>query len=208
MTTPARRHFAAACAAKQGDDIDLSKMTPYNMLFIKMKQDQAILGGIQSVQAKATVKAEMLPKYQDWMLGCLKAQAVSKQDAIYPTILIWTIDAGQLNNATALGLLAIKLNVVLADEYKRDLKTVVIEQITEMMTAGADISAKNLELLTGLMDAKNDNGTFQVDMHDRIRAKFFRAGGEWHEAQGSKAPIQRIADSTPTTNIRLSKSEN
>ncbi len=187
MSTPIRRHFAAALAAKQTDETDLGHATPYQRLFVRMKQDQAVLNQVQGIQDKAVLKAQMIPKYMDWITGCLESQNVAKTDAVYPTILVWMIDAGMLNQSLPIAELAIRLELESADEYKRKLPVIIIEEIALAVTSGADISAENLEKLVRTCESKVDIGTYAVDMPDKVRAKFFRAAAEWHEEQGGKS---------------------
>ena len=105
FVSPARRHFeqeTARQAAEQNSEIDLNQLTAYQRLYKSLQDDKAILKAIFGNEDKAKAKAEMLPNYADWLQGVMAGQHAQVGDKITPTVLVWFIDCGLLDEAMPL----------------------------------------------------------------------------------------------------------
>lgn len=175
MTTLARRHFQrvtaaqASASAADGEPIDASA---YELMLAKLAEDKRRLKEIQSVERKIEVKRKLLPDYEPWVEGVLEAGR-GGQDAVLMTVMVWKIDTGDFAGALHIAAYALRYGLVLPDQYKRDVPTLVAEEIAEQAlaahSAGGDFD------LGVLADAQHQ--TEAHDMPDEVRAKLAKAMG-------------------------------
>lgn len=179
-----RQHFDQSNAAEAtADNIDLNALTVYQRLYKSLKDDKAILKNIASIQDKIKAKAAMIPNYSDWIQGVIDTGRAPEDDQVTPTLLVWMIDTGALDQAMPLAQLAIETQMASTDEYSRTMPEIIIEQMAEQISAGSDISLTNLQTLIDWVTAKADNGLHINNMPDQIRAKLLKAAGERAEEQ-------------------------
>lgn len=179
-----RQHFDQSNAAEAtADNIDLNALTVYQRLYKSLKDDKAILKNIASIQDKIKAKAAMIPNYSDWIQGVIDTGRAAEDDQVTPTLLVWMIDTGALDQAMPLAQLAIETQMASTDEYSRTMPEIIIEQMVEQISAGSDISLPNLQTLIDWVTAKADNGLHINNMPDQIRAKLLKAAGERAEEQ-------------------------
>lgn len=206
MTSPARRYFqaaSAAIAAAKGGEVDLSKLTVYQRLLKNLHDDKAILKNIASITDKIQAKADMLPAYQDWVSGVISGQNAQPDDKITPTVLVWMIDCGQLDEAMPLAQFAMHNNLAATDEYQRSMPEIIIEQYAEQIANGHEIDEQNLQGLIYWAVDKGDDGLHRYNMPDQIRAKLLKAAGERKEEQGELAAAIDLYDAALTYNSRV-----
>lgn len=179
-----RQHFDQSIAAAAAtDNIDLNALTVYQRLYKSLKDDKEILKNIASIQDKIKAKAAMIPNYSDWIQGVIDTGRAAEDDQVTPTLLVWMIDTGALDQAMPLAQLAIETQMASTDEYSRTMPEIIIEQMAEKISAGSDISLPNLQTLIDWVTAKSDNGLHINNMPDQIRAKLLKAAGERAEEQ-------------------------
>lgn len=179
-----RQHFDQSNAAEAtADNIDLNALSVYQRLYKSLKDDKAILKNIASIQDKIKAKAAMIPNYSDWIQGVIDTGRAPEDDQVTPTLLVWMIDTGALDQAMPLAQLAIETQMASTDEYSRTMPEIIIEQMAEQISAGSDISLTNLQTLIDWVTAKADNGLHINNMPDQIRAKLLKAAGERAEEQ-------------------------
>lgn len=179
-----RQHFDQSNAAEAtADNIDLNALSVYQRLYKSLKDDKAILKNIASIQDKIKAKAAMIPNYSDWIQGVIDTGRAAEDDQVTPTLLVWMIDTGALDQAMPLAQLAIETQMASTDEYSRTMPEIIIEQMAEQISAGSDISLTNLQTLIDWVTAKADNGLHINNMPDQIRAKLLKAAGERAEEQ-------------------------
>lgn len=186
MTSPARRHFMqqSALAAASGA-ADPAQLTVYQRLLKQLHADKMVLKSIKGDADKAAAKADMLPAYADWVQGTMQGEP-RENDQITPTILVWMIDCGLLDQTLPLAEFALTHNLPSADEYQRDMPEIIIEQYAEQIAAGHTVDSDTVKQLIEWATEKTDNGQHRYNMHDNIRAKLLKAAGEWAEEQDAR----------------------
>ena len=187
--SPARRHFEQETArqAAEHSEMDLSQLTAYQRLYKSLQDDKAILKAIFGNEDKAKAKAEMLPSYADWLQGVMAGQHAQVGDKITPTVLVWFIDCGLLDDAMPLVTFAMQTGMDSADEYQRTMPEIIIEQYAEQISNGYDISPEHLQPLIDWATQKNEKGQHLFNMPDQIRAKLLKAAGERFEEDNQTA---------------------
>lgn len=190
MKTPAQQHFervsaAMAATAAGGPGGTMEGASAYELMLLKLAHDKRRLSNIKSIEAKATVKRELLPEYAEYVAGAL-AGGRGAQDTVLTTIMVWRLDAGDFAGALDLANYVLKHNLSLPDEYERSPATVIVEQFAEAalvaMKAGQPFDAEQLLAVEKL--------TQDYDMHDQVRAKLYKALGYAHRVI---APVAALA---------------
>ena len=183
MTSPARRHLERTLAAQsQAAEAQPGSRdaNAYELMLIKLSEDKRRLKDIQSLERKAEVKREILPEYAPWVDGVLSGQQ-GVQDDVLMTVMVWRIDAGDLDGALQIARYAIEHKLTLPDQYKRTTACLVAEEVS-------DIALRNLAAAdagTLVMDAsllseqlsQVEAITAGDDMPDEVRAKLQKALG-------------------------------
>lgn len=175
--SPARAHYQQQMAAAQqpeGSDqpLDKASANAYELMLVKLAEDKRRLKDIKSVEKKAELKAQLLPDYQPWINGVLEADT-GRQDDVLMTVFVWAIDTGSLNLALAIGDYALRHNLVMPDQYQRDVASVLAEEIADLaLKADDDYRRAHVNELE-----KTVSMTDPHDIHDAIRAKAYKALG-------------------------------
>ena len=176
----ARKHFQrvtaakAAAAAEPGQPV---KANAYELQLIALADAKRALKQVQSVERKAEVKRRVLPQFMPWVQGVLEGGR-GGQDDVLMTVLVWAIDVGDYNMALDIAAYALKHKLTLPDQYKRDVATLVAEEIAEQSSAAiaagkpADLASLDRAALL----------TAECDMPDEVRAKLHKAIGQAYQA--------------------------
>ena len=182
--SPARAHYQQQMAAAQqpeGSDqpLDKASANAYELMLVKLAEDKRRLKDIKSVEKKADLKAQLLPDYQPWIAGVLEADT-GRQDDVLMTVFVWAIDTGSLKLALAIGDYALKHNLVMPDQYQRDVASVLAEEIADIALKRDDAFRQaNLSHIESTVAITDDR-----DIHDAIRAKLYKAHGYALRAAG------------------------
>lgn len=173
--TPARRHFlrmsaaTAAAAAEPGTPVNA---TAYELTLAKLAEDRRRLKQVQSIERKIEVKRTLLPEYDPWVDGVIKSGR-GAQDAVLMTVMVWRLDVGDFAGALEIAEYALKHDLAMPDQYKRDLPTVIAEEVAEKalaeLAAGEAFPANVLDRTQAM--------TAERDMPDEVRAKLHKAAG-------------------------------
>ncbi|MRN37191.1 terminase [Neisseria sp. N95_16] len=193
MTSPARAHKQAILAAKSAE-IDLTAAEPYQRLQYLLAQDRQMLKQIKGIPDKITAKRQAIEKYRDWLNQVYESGQANQDDVIFTTGLLWLVDIGELETAAPLIEFAIAQNMVAADEFKRDLKDRLFEEMAEQLANNdaAELSEQAASRLIEQITAINpDTGLHELNIMDQIRAKFLKACGE------------RVEDAAPARALEL-----
>lgn len=178
MLSPAKRHFLrhqAAHAASDEPQQQREGAGAYELMQAQLIEDRRTLHGIQSVEQKAKVKAQMLPKYVPWIQGVLES-GNGAPDEVLTTVMVWFLDAGGWRAALEIAEYVLKHGLAMPDRYKRESAVVLAEEIADQAlkllaapdTAGSvDLGA--LQTVDRLVDGR--------DMPDQVRAKLHKAIG-------------------------------
>ncbi len=145
----------------------------------KLGSDRARLKKIASMQRKSEVKAEIVPEYTAYLDGVM---AAGGGDEILTQVMIWAYDALHIQTFSTLARYAFDNGVAMPTEFARPLGAWLAEstakltlKVIEGEVTGFDSAAlTELSDLTLWLAAETAN----MDMHDEIRAKLHRAGGE------------------------------
>lgn len=170
-----RQHFqraTAAAVAAATDPGEPIKANAYELQLIRLADAKRALKQVQSVERKAEVKRRVLPEFAPWILGVLEAGR-GGQDDVLMTAMVWLIDIGEFSTALAIAEYALQYKLTLPDQYKRDVATLVTEEIAELSLAalnvGKPVDMASLERTAAL--------TAGHDMPDEVRAKLFKVIG-------------------------------
>ncbi|MDQ9632892.1 phage terminase small subunit, partial [Serratia marcescens] len=73
MLTPAQRHFQRVMAERHGktEEFTEAARTAHEQILHRLRMDQSALKRVQSDQAKAEMKKQLLPHYEGWIEGTL-----------------------------------------------------------------------------------------------------------------------------------------
>lgn len=172
--TLARQHFqrksaAIAAAAEPAAPVHANA---YELQLIALADAKRALKQVQSIERKAEVKRRVLPQFAPWVEGVL-AEGQGGQDDVLMTVMVWQIDVGNVPAALDIASYALRHGLTLPDLYKRDVATLVAEEVAEQaqsaMTAGHKVDVDSLERTADL--------TADRDMPDEVRAKLCKALG-------------------------------
>ncbi len=168
----AKAHFQRKTAAQQSADatapLDKVAASQYELMLAKLAEDKRRLKDIQSIERKIDVKRQLLPEYQPWIEGILQGDT-GQQDDVFMTVLVWTIDTGDIEAAIPLAKYAIEHNLAMPDQYKRTTACVIAEEAADLALKGIPVS---FVLLGGVAAITADS-----DMPDEVRAKLHKAIG-------------------------------
>lgn len=210
----AREHFqkttAAQAAEAAGSDSEaLYRASPYELMLLQLNDDKRRLKGIQSVERKIELKRVLLPNYAPYVDGALSA-GKGAQDDILMTVMLWRLDSGDFSGALAIGRYALHYGLVMPDQYKRDVATVLAEEVALGVLSALDHPEQDLSVL---QDAVMETQllTQDRDMPDEVRARLHKALGyclreryphkaiielkralELHEKAGVKKDIEQL----------------
>jgi hypothetical protein len=141
-------------------------------MLAQLAEHRRRLKQVQSIERKIEVKRSFLPEYAPWIDGVLSADR-GDQDDILITAMVWRIDTGDLAGAVPLVDYALRHNLVLPDQYQRDVATLVAEESAEL--ALRQLAAGDSPDLESLL--RIDELTADRDMPDEVRAKLHKALG-------------------------------
>ena len=191
QSNPARQSRLAAMAFYAQAD-GKAHALEHDQDYIKLKQQfmnhRVQLHAVQSITDKAKLKAELLPEYDGYIEGILAAGAIPVGDDVYTTLVIWTIDAGDLNRAVEMAELVFNAtdSMLSVGGFDRTAKVAIFEEIADQLAKGMAIDTDVLKSLVELAQQKNGE-LHAIDMPDNTRAKLFKSAGECFENQGDKA---------------------
>ena len=203
MTSPARRHFERVSAALAAADAGEAPMQgeAYELMQAALFEDYRLLKSTQSMERKAEIKREILPKYAEYVSGVLEA-GQGAQDDVLMRVMLWRIDAGDLAGAIAIAKYATKHGLTPPDQFERGTPAIIAEEVADqalkqLEEEGVDTTA----LLVHLVDV--EALTRDADMHDQIRAKLHKALGYACRATGQLNDAQHHLERALALNDRI-----
>lgn len=180
MMTPAKRHFqkiqAAQEAAKVAESGQRPDMNQHDLMQALLYEHRQQLKLIQSNDAKAEKKRELLPDYLPYVEGVLAA-ATGNQDDVLMYVMIWAIDAGDYETALNIATYALEHDLLPPDAFKRTTATLITEDLAEA-SLKADMP---LQLLQRTADLVMD-----ADMPDPVKGKLHKALGMHPDLQAQE----------------------
>lgn len=201
MLTPAQRHFQQVMAERRGgsDQRDAETRTAHEQILFRLHLHKSSLSQIQSRQAKAAVKASILPEFEGWIDGTIEGDS-GRADPVITTLMVWAVDCSDYALALRIGRYVVKHGLSMPeDNYRRPAPTVLTEEICNPILniattdAGAEL-AGYIAMLDELAEIVADS-----DMPDEVRAKlckvraFCRRDTENAETKGEALKLFREA---------------
>lgn len=190
MTSPARRHYQRVSAALAAETAGETPMQgdAYELMQAALFEDYRRLKSTQSMERKAEIKREILPKYTDYVTGVLEA-GQGAQDDVLMRVMLWRIDAGDIAGAVAIARYALAHDLNPPDQFERSTAAIIAEEVADQTLKRLDEEGTDtLDLLKQLIDV--EILTRQADMHDQVRAKLFKALGYTQRAAGQLVEAQ------------------
>ena len=192
--SPARDHFIKTLAAENAardESGTIPTNSAYEQMLLQLVDHQRQLKHVQSKELKAKRKADFLPLYEAYVDGVLTANT-GQQDNVLMTIMVWRIDAGDLEGALQIGAYALKHNLATPEQYKRDTATLLVEEVADHVLHQVlsnddqqNVDSPDLENLKRMADLVDQARTITAehDMPDEVRAKMHKAIGLCVEIQ-------------------------
>lgn len=196
MTSPAKAHFlrvtaAQASALAAADDQPLENASAYELMLVKLDADSRRLKTVQSMEAKAELKRELLPDYAPWVEGAITA-GKGAQDMVLMTVMMWRIDAGDYAGALDIAEYALPYQLLLPDRFKRTTATALVEELSDSAKRARDgkkpFDIAILQRCQALTEAE--------DMHDQVRAKLHKEIGLLLIGQDNASALQQLQRAT------------
>ncbi|MDU7868804.1 MAG: phage terminase small subunit [Pantoea sp.] len=176
MLTPAQRHFQRVMAERHGktDEQSDTARTAHEQIMHRLRMDQSALKRVQSDQAKAAMKRQLLPHYEGWIEGTLDGDS-GRQDEVIVTLMVWAIDAGDYVLAARIGRYVVTHGLLMPDRFNRTAATVLVDEICDpiLVQVKAD-DATDVTPYLAVLDEVADF-TSGSDMPDVVRAKLYKA---------------------------------
>ena len=176
MLTPAQKHFQKVMAERHGktDEQSDTARTAHEQIMHRLRMDQSALKRVQSDQAKAAMKRQLLPHYEGWIEGTLDGDS-GRQDEVIVTLMVWAIDAGDYVLAARIGRYVVTHGLLMPDRFNRTAATVLVDEICDpiLVQVKADDTTDVTPYLTVLDDVADF--TADSDMPDVVRAKLCKA---------------------------------
>lgn len=196
MISPAKAHFMRVTAAQvsasaAADDQQPENASAYELMLLKLAEDRRRLKEVQSMEAKAEVKRQLLPDYAPWVEGTIAAGKGS-QDDVLMTVMLWRIDAGDHNGALDIAEYALPYKLVMPDRYQRTTATTLVEEMADAAKRARD-GKQPFDLDTLQRTAEL---TASEDMPDQVRAKLFKELGLLLAETDKSASLQHLQRAT------------
>lgn len=199
MLTPAQKHFQKVMAERHGktDEQSDTARTAHEQIMHRLRMDQSALKRVQSDQAKAAMKRQLLPHYEGWIEGTLDGDS-GRQDEVIVTLMVWAIDAGDYALAARIGRYVVTHGLLMPDRFNRTAATVLVDEICDPILV--QVKADDATDVTPYLAVLDDVADFtsDSDMPDVVRAKLckvraFALRNGTTEEQGTALELLRQA---------------
>ncbi|HAT2180397.1 TPA: terminase [Raoultella ornithinolytica] len=172
MLTPAQKHFQKVMAERHGktDEQSDTARTAHEQIMHRLRMDQSALRRVQSDQAKAAMKRQLLPHYEGWIEGTLDGDS-GRQDEVIVTLMVWAIDAGDYVLAARIGRYVVTHGLLMPDRFNRTAATVLVDEICDPILV--QVKADDATDVTPYLAVLDEVAEFTAgsDMPDVVRAK-------------------------------------
>ncbi|UOP96171.1 phage terminase small subunit [Klebsiella pneumoniae] len=176
MLTPAQKHFQRVMAERHGktDEQSDTARTAHEQIMHRLRMDQSALRRVQSDQAKAAMKRQLLPHYEGWIEGTLDGDS-GRQDEVIVTLMVWAIDAGDYVLAARIGRYVVTHGLLMPDRFNRTAATVLVDEICDPILV--QVKADDTTDVTPYLAVLDEVADFTAgsDMPDVVRAKLCKA---------------------------------
>ncbi|HCB0011607.1 TPA: terminase [Klebsiella pneumoniae] len=176
MLTPAQKHFQRVMAERHGktDEQSDTARTAHDQIMHRLRMDQSALKRVQSDQAKAAMKRQLLPHYEGWIEGTLDGDS-GRQDEVIVTLMVWAIDAGDYALAVRIGRYVVAHGLLMPDRFNRTAATVLVDEICDPILV--QVKADDTTDITPYLAMLDEVADFTAgsDMPDVVCAKLCKA---------------------------------
>ncbi|MCM2200734.1 phage terminase small subunit [Klebsiella pneumoniae] len=176
MLTPAQKHFQRVMAERHGktDEQSDTARTAHEQIMHRLRMDQSALKRVQSDQAKAAMKRQLLPHYEGWIEGTLDGDS-GRQDEVIVTLMVWAIDAGDYALAARIGRYVVAHSLLMPDRFNRTAATVLVDEICDPILV--QVKADDTTDVTPYLAVLDEVAEFTAgsDMPDVVRAKLCKS---------------------------------
>ena len=176
MLTPAQKHFQRVMAERHGktDEQSDTARTAHEQIMHRLRMDQSALRRVQSDQAKAAMKRQLLPHYEGWIEGTIDGDS-GRQDEVIVTLMVWAIDAGDYALAARIGRYVVTHGLLMPDRFNRTAATVLVDEICDPILV--QVKADDTTDVTPYLAVLDEVAEFTAgsDMPDVVRAKLCKA---------------------------------
>ncbi|EMH8425091.1 terminase [Klebsiella pneumoniae] len=176
MLTPAQKHFQRVMAERHGktDEQSDTSRTAHEQIMHRLRMDQSALKRVQSDQAKAAMKRQLLPHYEGWIEGTLDGDS-GRQDEVIVTLMVWAIDADDYALAARIGRYVVTHGLLMPDRFNRTAATVLVDEICDPILV--QVKADDTTDVTPYLAVLDEVAEFTAgsDMPDVVRAKLCKA---------------------------------
>lgn len=171
MTPFARRRQQIMATLRSTQD-DVRADDGYALMQMQLHQDMETLHNIQSNKQKATMKRQILPRYDAWVSGVLEGDK-GAQDDVLMRVMVWRIDAGQYSEALDIADYALRHHLNTPDGFGRSTAALIADEISQQalirMKNGDDVPTALLARVRVMTDGE--------DLYDAVRARLYKALG-------------------------------
>lgn len=178
--TPARMHRLAESVAADPGAVAAGTAPRVDpivaQMAMRLAHDLRELKATQSIGLKVEKKRAMIEAYREWCDAQLTGAPVAAGNVaaeILPTMMVWSIDIGDWTRALELAAFVLEHRLPLPSRYVRGAAPLLVEEMAEaafkLQGRGERFPLEVLESVEAM--------TADVDMHDEIRAKLFKAIG-------------------------------
>lgn len=150
-------------------------------ILMQLQEDNRRLKDIASIEKKIAAKRLLLPEYDAWCAGVMARPDDRRGplDQVFTTMMAWRIDVGDFIPALPMVEFAARHGLDMPDRFERGVVAFAVEQISEAAIAWYDRPVEGqppfpAALLPQLEDLVAE---LDVDLHDEISAKLYRALG-------------------------------
>tara|TARA_R110001583_G_scaffold48027_1_gene150282 strand:- start:40171 stop:40896 length:726 start_codon:yes stop_codon:yes gene_type:complete len=185
-TTPAQRVRMRKLAEMQSTSIEKPRkdINLYEQMMAMLYDHKRTLKKIQSIAAKGQQKAIFLEDYRPYIDGVLSADT-GEQDEIITTVMIWSIDAGFIEDALTIASYIMRHKMQLPDRFNRTINVVIAEEISELaLKPDTPVLPEHLTALYELIG--------KTDMPDQVRVKLEKACGLGLTESAPEAALQYL----------------
>ena len=174
--SPAKRHYqrtlAAQEAASKAPHELMDGATAYEQHMAQLQSDRLRLKQVQSAQAKAELKRDMLPAYGNYVAGVIEA-GNGTPDEVLTTTMLWCIDVGAFHESLTVAEYVLRHGLAMPDRFERTTGCLVAEEIAEAALKAQKVGER---FDAGIL-ARTSDLTVDQDMPDEVRAKLHLALG-------------------------------
>lgn len=171
MTSPAHRHKQAILAQQAVVEDTTVNASAYELLLEMLGQHKRALKAHKSMSSKNELKAELMTEWHDY-IDELTNNGNGQPNAIAGQLMVWCVDVGDYERATALGRYMLANNISMPEHFERDTEDVFAEEMA-MAWIGTEEPTVTLDELLEVHKLVKD-----FDLYDQVNAKLHRAIGE------------------------------